>query len=138
MRTIKRLLVAKPIVFGVAFFGALTAITYLSLSTLPFEPPDLGFDAVDKLGHALAYATTMFLGCLFWKAQRGYDRISGNHMIVLGLWLFGYGIVIEVLQHLLPVNRWAEIWDVVANGIGILAGGLSFHFLFNRSSVKKA
>jgi len=130
--------VAKTQLYGWAFFGALATITYLSLSKLPFLTPDLGFDFADKLGHALAYATTMILGSLFWKARTALVQLSFLNMVYMGLLLLGYGMIIEVLQHVLPVNRWAEIWDVVANGIGILTGGLIFHFLFNRTSVKKA
>ena len=130
--------VVKTVFFGLAFFGALATITYLSLYPLPFEPPDLGFDAIDKVGHALAYATAMVLGCFYWRERGRFNSVSRPHLRNLGLLLFGYGTIIEVLQHILPVNRWAEIWDVLANGLGILIGGIVFHFLFNRSSVKKA
>ena len=129
---------AKTRLYGVAFFGVLAAITYLSLYSVPFEAPDLGFDAVDKLGHAMAYLTAMLLGCIFWSKRNKEVSFPRRHLLILGFSLFGYGMIIEALQHILPINRWAELWDVVANGFGILIGGLSFHILFNRSSVKKA
>ena len=128
----------KRRLFGAAFFGAVAVITYLSLSTLPFETPDLGFDAVDKLGHSLAYAVTMILGCLLWSACLRDKQMIRPHFLILGFALFGYGIIIEVLQYLLPVNRWAELWDIAANGIGIMTGGIIFQILFKKSSVKKA
>lgn len=124
--------------FGGAFFGALAVITYLSLSSLPFVALDLGFNAGDKLGHALAYAVTMILGCLLWRERRIHKSMFRRHYLILGLGLFGYGMVIEVLQYVLPVNRWAELWDLVANGLGVLSGGFIYHILFEGPSVKKA
>lgn len=128
----------RKILFGAFFLGALTVITYFSLSTIPFEVPDLGIDITDKLGHALAYGTTMFLGCLFWRECNPQKTISLQDIQIIGIALFSYGTIIEVLQYVLPVNRWAEIWDIIANGLGILTAAILCRFLFKGSSVKKA
>lgn len=132
------LLVLSRAFYGLGFFGALSVIAYLSLSTIPFKVPDLGLNMTDKMGHALAYGVTMCLGCLFARECHAQKKLTLRSILIMGLALFGYGIIIEVLQQILPVNRWAQGWDVVANGLGILAAGLLCHFLLRDRTVKKA
>ena len=43
-----------------------------------------------------------------------------------------YGVLIEVLQYVLPTNRSPEFWDFVADAIGALMAILILRFIFRR------
>jgi VanZ family protein len=87
-----------------------TAITVASL--LPaHDLPALGIS--DKLEHAVAY-----LLLAFWfasvMARRDYPYL------VLALLAFGGGI--EIAQGLMGLGREADLLDLAADGVGVLAG----------------
>lgn len=90
------------------FWSCVAAVLILSL--LPPTPymPTTGWD---KTNHVLGFVVLAFLGC------RAYQNRSA--MTLTGLLL--YGGLIEVLQSFTP-DRYAEWEDVIADGIGILAG----------------
>ena len=92
----------------VLFWGCAAAILILSL--LPAVPymPTTGWD---KTNHVLGFAVLAVLGCRAYHAHVA--------MTLFGLLL--YGGLIEVLQFFTP-DRQAEWEDLIADGIGILAG----------------
>jgi VanZ family protein len=97
------------------------AAAVLILSLLPPTPymPTTGWD---KTNHVLGFAVLAILGCRAY-ATRIATTLSG---------LLLYGGLIEVLQSFTP-DRYAEWEDVIADGIGIVAGyGISF-FLKKRN-----
>ncbi|MBT8234888.1 MAG: VanZ family protein [Bacteroidia bacterium] len=95
----------------------------MSLIELEFRVPDLKISFIDKLMHLGAYTVLMITGGMYYLF--GKDKKARNsRMLILGLLLIGYGILIEVLQKVLPVNRWWEIWDVLANTTGVFLGVL--------------
>ncbi len=65
----------------------------------------------DKLGHALTFASLALTG-LF----------AGWRLRPLGLALFGYAVLSEVLQALLPIQRDGDWHDVLADSTGIVGG----------------
>ena len=86
------------------------AAAVLILSLMPPAPymPTTGWD---KTNHVLGFSVLAVLGCRAYPA-----RVA---MTLFGLLL--YGGLIEVLQSFTP-DRYAEWEDVIADGIGILAG----------------
>lgn len=85
------------------------AIIYLSVTP---RPPDIPFDEGDKLGHLLAYGTTML-----WFAQI-YER-RARWGAILGLVVLGVGLEF--------VQRWTgyrtfDVWDMAADAAGVLIG----------------
>ena len=67
----------------------------------------------DKANHAVAFLTwTLLAGCGWPRA--GVARIAA---VMLGL-----GIAIELIQWLPAIGRDADVWDVVADMTGFLAG----------------
>ena len=113
----------KHLFFGVAFYVFLAVITVMSLIEVEFNVPDLKISFIDKVIHTGAYAVLMLTGGLYYL--NGKDKkTQNNRMLILAFLLIGFGILIEVLQKVLPVNRWWELWDVVANIAGILLGML--------------
>ncbi len=70
----------------------------------------LWLDINDKLLHFVAY----FCATVFGAA------IARGKYSVLTVAMFAFGLAIEVLQHYLPGTREFDIFDIVANLIGIL------------------
>jgi VanZ family protein len=92
--------------------GWALAATIVWLSLTP-APPMVDFEQGDKLGHFLAYGSLMFWFCLLYLglAQRvGYAL----------LWI-GMGIGLEFIQGHLGYRSY-EVYDMVANAIGVLLG----------------
>lgn len=79
---------------------------------------------VDKLAHVLIYILLMLLWCSYVFQKSAAD--AQRNLLITALVIFGYGIVIEAIQHWLIPNRLADIWDVVANGLGSILGYLIF------------
>jgi VanZ family protein len=103
-------------------YGSLLAFLSLNPWTTPPElvPPEVL--APDKLAHGLAYAGLAASAALmFWQRLILKTR---RPAIFLGVWggVTAYGILIEFLQHILPVRRSGEWEDALANGIGAALG----------------
>lgn len=59
-----------------------------------------------------------------------------KHLITIAILLFIYGMVIEVVQGAWVVSRTFDLWDVAANTVGILFGGIVLYKI-SRSKVLK-
>ncbi len=93
------------------------AIVWLSLTP---SPPKLDIDEGDKLGHFAAYGSLMLWFCLL------YAR-NGTRLAYAALWIV-MGIGLEFAQRETG-HRNYEVFDMVANAIGVLIGwALSFAF----------
>lgn len=95
--------------------GRVLLLLALAAALLP-APSGIGrIEFGDKMLHAGAFAFLML-----WYAQLYADG-RDRRRLALGLVAFGVGI--EVLQSLVPY-RSADIWDLVADGAGVVAGVL--------------
>lgn len=110
----------------------LWAATILILTSLPtIEPPDLGFEAEDKLAHCGVY---FILGILFGRAlAKGYVLQRIHFVILIGVAL-SFAALDEVHQLFIP-GRYGDIYDFFADSIGILGSILTFWFI-RKFSVK--
>lgn len=100
-------------------------VTLLSL----FSLSDVGesknwIPHMDKIVHFTFYSVMVFLGTLFLK-----EKTKGNFQAIpaikrMFVFALCYGVFIELLQYIMPFDRAAEIWDVLANTIGGLFGVL--------------
>ena len=90
-------------------FGALV----LALCTLPgsADPPAPLFPGIDKIEHAVAFAVFAVL----W-------RRAGLSAVATALWGAAFGVFIEVWQHVLPIYRTADAYDVAADLVGLALG----------------
>ena len=95
----------------------------MSLVELEINLPQIKISFFDKVVHTGAYAVLMVTGGIFYLAGKE-KKDQNRRVVVLGLLLVVYGILIEILQKVLPVNRWWEVWDILANVIGVLLGVL--------------
>lgn len=94
-----------------------TLFLIIVIAWLAFRPA-AGADAGlpwDKANHALALAVLTGVSALGWP-RLGFGRLAV--IMLLG------GIVIELVQGLPAVGRDADVWDVVADMVGVGLGGL--------------
>ena len=86
----------------------------------------------DKLIHSSAY----FLLTLCWLVafKNNYKYLKINTYIIILIFL--YGILIEVLQTTVTVNRQFEINDILANMLGIGVGFTIFEILKQKKLLK--
>jgi VanZ family protein len=99
-------------------------IVYLSLSSL--KELNVKISVSDKLLHAFAYLVLT----LSWLFTILKSHKSFKVKIQVGFVLFIFGIIIEILQSSMPLNRHGDYFDVIANSSGILLGVITFNYLF--------
>lgn len=90
----------------------------LALCTIPGrELPDVNLFSGDKIGHFGIFAG---FGWLWMRAYPPTKRSRRfKQVLVAGL---AYAVLTEVYQGLMPFGREADVWDAVANSVGLLAG----------------
>jgi len=91
------------------FWLPLGACTYLALTP---SPPDAVFRISDILLHIFAFAYLTFALTLAYPPRR---------TVLPGVWMLGYGLLIEVLQSFEPA-RSAEVKDAIVDLLGIGVG----------------
>lgn len=96
--------------------GYIILITILSLISLT-NMPAIGLGFEDKIYHAFAYSVFVVL-CFNYLTQIS-EKSATLKAIIFSI---GYGIIIEVLQKVLNTNRTFDLWDIVANIVGVLFG----------------
>lgn len=92
------------------------AALVLLVAYLCLRPSGAGeplFPHADKWAHLLAFAALSVM-LLALVERRHYAAVCAALLV--------FGAVIEVAQFVMPYGRSAEWWDLVADGVGILAG----------------
>ncbi|TVZ52235.1 VanZ family protein [Dokdonia sp. Hel_I_53] len=91
------------------------------------------FSHVDKLIHLCAYLGLAFLWMSFYQLQKRSFTPEVNFSkihFVIAVMIIVYGIIIEVLQGGITNYRTPDVWDVLANTIGVFIGSLIFVIIF--------
>ncbi|MBT0607713.1 VanZ family protein [Aequorivita echinoideorum] len=102
----------------------ITAMFFLPTSGFP----KVTFSAADKLVHVGIY----FFLAISWQwfiSEKHQKPLPRNIIFGLLLAFLFYGIIIEILQHLLTASRDADLLDVLANMVGTVIGVLVFRNL---------
>ena len=106
------------------FFFWMILLTVLSL--MPMDDFDLGGPEIpymDKWVHMGFYLIAMLLGVFFlWERYRHRMKKKPS-MIWAGVGPLIYGMIIELLQERMGMDRSAELADLAANIVGIGLGG---------------
>lgn len=84
----------------------------------------------DKFIHASAY----FLLTLSWLLAFNKNLKQSKSNIFAIILVVVYGIVIEVLQGILTNNRQPELFDLLANLVGIISAYLFLTIIFQKKS----
>lgn len=79
--------------------------------TTPGPNVPVGMTLHDKVMHVIIFVPFAFL----W-------RLSGRGMVWVLLAGLGYGILIEVIQGVLPIHRSADVEDALADFVGTVVG----------------
>ncbi len=125
LQDIKKLLERNALILAIL---ATVIIGVLSLSAVPKLNIGLGIKSGDKYLHFIAY---FGLSTLWYFALR--DRIQKklfNFFVPLAL-IF-YGIILEGLQSGITTYRTGDVYDALANAIGVIAGLVLFKRIIKR------
>lgn len=71
------------------------------------------FEGFDKIVHFVFYSIMFFL--YYFALQKSRKQTIG-----IAIFCIAVGVSIEFLQGYLPINRSFDVWDIVANAIGML------------------
>ena len=110
--------------FTIVFIGWMVLITSLSLFSFSTEEDKIEFPHLDKIVHFSFHFGILVLGALFLGEVAPQSWDWRKKITFLLLFSLSYGISIELLQWIMPFERSAEFWDVLANLAGAVMGGL--------------
>lgn len=102
--------------------GLTILIAYLSLTSLQDKIPKLDFGYFDKIAHLSAYSLLTWS----WFLSIIKQKVGIARSLLIGILISIYGIVIEVIQGNYTPDREADIYDVLANTIGVILGFVLF------------
>ncbi|OIQ29447.1 MAG: hypothetical protein BM564_06930 [Bacteroidetes bacterium MedPE-SWsnd-G2] len=77
--------------------------------------PSLGSSMDDKIYHFVAYA---LFTAIWYKAISRYN-INHKYVVLISI-AIAFGMVIEVLQSVLTDYRVSDVYDILANTLGVL------------------
>lgn len=98
------------------------SIAVLSLFNLHNFKPALNMSNIDKYEHCTAY----FILTLSWLFAIQKSEKLIKYRLILTVFVFLYGVLMEILQQVLTDYRQADLYDVFANSLGIILGILFF------------
>ena len=104
----------KNILIHSSSVGYTISLGILSLVNLTDVPKlNTGYD--DKIAHFVLYAGL----CLFWFMSF-HALKSKSSLVLASLLSIGFGLIIEILQGIVSIHRTTEVFDLVANCLGVL------------------
>lgn len=117
-----------------AWLAWLAFISYASLTSFEEDDtPSFNIPHLDKVVHFTFYFVAAVL-MMFFLRERTSGKISLLRAIFISLLCsVAFGIIIEVLQHVLTADRQGDILDAIANTVGALVGVWAIKLLFSRT-----
>ena len=122
----------KKVFFRLLFVSWLVFVTFASLFSFDEDDtPSINIPNFDKLVHFTFYFVMVILG--IWAVREYLKTPRKLAVVIVWVVVFAvlYGIIIEVLQHTLSVDREGDILDALANTVGALTGMLVARTLFS-------
>jgi hypothetical protein len=100
----------------ILFFSWLLAIAFFSL---------VDYSSIGRIGLSKGLGTGFYLHILFYFIAAvlsffAMNKQQNKKMILILLMLFGCGVIFEIVQAYIP-NRTYNPWDIVGNGLGLVA-----------------
>jgi len=123
----------KPIfrkTFGLFYLILIALLSLLPASNLPNIP---FFTGEDKVIHFGMYAGLGFIAC--WSLNISNNRFKSYPLLLL--FVFMWGVVMEILQRLMAKGRSLEGMDMLANFAGAIVGLLAYNYMikFNEAGL---
>jgi VanZ family protein len=81
---------------------------------------------MDKMVHAFLYFVFTILLISENNSSEQGSSVLLKTILIVSLISLSYGALIEIMQKFIFINRGAEIWDMVANALGVLLAILLF------------
>lgn len=132
MWSTKNLWVLKKYFFTILFISWVVFITSLSLFSFEEDSvPTIHIPHFDKLVHFSFYFVFTVLGC--WSFREVDRKNTPLKKIISKIIFYAvvYGMIIEVLQGVITVDREPDLLDVLANSLGALFGSFAVKFIFS-------
>ncbi len=107
-------------------------VTFFSL--YPFEGVQVSrfnIPHMDKLVHFTFYFVACGLGVLFLRERTAGSLPLRKALLIMTLATIGFGVLMEILQHVLTEERAADILDALANTVGSFCGAMALKLLFS-------
>ena len=98
---------------------------YLSLANIG-KVELIEIKASDKIYHAASYFILAFLWFLFFYIKK--TKAINLRIKAIAFLLILFGIIIEALQSILTTYRTFDMWDALANAVGISIAYLFFNY----------
>ena len=100
----------------IIFFLWLFAITFFSL---------VDYSSITRLGLSKGFGTGFYLHIILYFIAAvlsflALNKKQNKKMILILFMLFFCGVIFEILQRYIP-NRSFNLWDIVGNGLGLVA-----------------
>lgn len=127
-------------IYTILFISWVVIITMLSLfsfSEMDLDTGSLNVPYADKIVHFTFYMVFGVAGSLSLR-----ERTMGNlglrkTLLIVLVFAILYGILMEVLQYTLTMDRMAELGDVLANTLGAFAGIGLIRWIFSKKNPLK-
>ncbi|WP_318309533.1 VanZ family protein [Flagellimonas crocea] len=112
-------------------------LSLFSFSSIDLDTGTLNIPYADKITHFTFYLVFAFVGSLSLRERtKGALGIRKTLIFVL-VFAILYGILIEVLQYTITVDRMAEFGDILANTLGALTGIGLIRWVFSKKNPLK-
>ena len=98
--------------------------------------PSVSFFQIDKLVHIFFFSVLMILSSYSFNRLKGNRHFQLNYLLVAFLYCMCLGVLIEVLQLLVP-GRDFSLADIIANMIGAAIGYLIYKVLQEQRWLKR-
>ena len=119
---------SEPKTYTIAI-GLTLVVIFLSLVSLPnLRTSIIEVNNSDKFGHIVAY----FGLSISWLVATRKRYTQLKHKVILACILILFGIILEGLQEALTTKRTADLYDMGANALGVIAATLTFETLRSR------
>lgn len=134
MQITKLLLAHKKRLFFWFLLGWMVAVLLLSLVDIRLEkkPP---VAHADKWVHTFMYGTMAVLTFFYFSYGSKFQHRFALYLVSFVV-PFAYGMIIEILQAVLPVSRDGDVLDLLANSTGIIIS-LLLIFWFSKIKIQK-
>ncbi|MCS6819804.1 MAG: VanZ family protein [Chitinophagales bacterium] len=105
-------------IFHIPYILWMGLIIYLSLSP-PNRFPSYTIPHLDKAVHLILYGILYALMLYGWRRYLPMGMLLKRVKVFVFVYCLVFGIIIEVAQHFFTQGRSFDVWDILANTLGI-------------------
>jgi VanZ family protein len=114
---------------GVVWFIATVILLTLPGNQFP-QDPIFKIPQQDKIIHVVFFLGLVYLFAYPFRNSIYSSSDKRSWFLSIAIYAFLYGILIEFIQEYFVPNRSFDVWDIVADTVGCIAGYLYSHRFF--------